>query len=453
MAKAPQTDPAPQLSRRQLLGVGLLALAILSVSGSGLFVLYDSSAQHLDREFGLRLQSVAVAAAATVPGDSLLAWWLDVETPVDVLLLQHRLERVETDNQLAKIIVYQSDRTVLLDTSQLLERGETDPFLALDLAAVEQASVGIASYSTLQRAGGGYMKAGYAPIFDGYGDVAGMVGVMASADFFATLEGLRNRLLVVGSAMTALVLLLTVIYLAYARRLARARAALARAERLSAMGRMAAGIAHEIRNPLGIIKNTAQLLREELQEEGHSTELVDFIPEEVDRLNETLTGYLEFARGDALRFEQADFCKLIRRTLKLMQPDFANAGIHCAHDLDGTPELVLRMDPRRMQQVLLNLLLNAVQAMPDGGRLGIALRGDERRIELRIVDSGVGLDETHAEQLFEAFATNKEKGSGLGLHVARRIVEQHGGSLTLTGAVGEGATALLTLPRSGAKGS
>ena len=447
----PSTEHSTLLTRRQLVGSLCLGLAVLAVSGAGLWSLYDTSAQHLDRELGLRLQNVAVTAAATVPGDSLLVWWLAPKTPLDALLLTRQLERVELENQLAKIVVYQADRSVLLDTSHLIERGESDPFLALDLAAVEQAAVGIPSYSTLQRAGSEYMKAGYAPIFDAYDEVAGFIGVMASAGFFETLDGLRRRLFAVGAAVTLLVALLMGIYVGYARRLARARLALAQSERLSAMGRMAAGIAHEIRNPLGIIKNTAQLLRDEMSEAGMSTELVEFIPEEVDRLNETLTGYLEFARDDAPRFETVDLCQVVRRTLRLLQPDFQHGNVRVLDNLDTVGTLLLRIDPRRVQQVLLNLLLNAVQAMPEGGEVRVLLRAAGSSVELRIEDDGVGLDSAATVHLFEAFHTNKEKGSGLGLHMAQRIAEQHGGSLRLTaGASGRGAAAILELPRTGA---
>lgn len=444
---AERETAAAELPRRQILGIVSLAATLALVFVTGLWIFYGESRDHLDRSFGLRLQNIAVAAAATVPGDSLLVWWLADSTPVDVVLLSETLSRVEVDNDLSRIVVYQSDATVLLDTTDLLRRADDDPFLSLDLAAVEQARAGIPSYSRLTSVEGTFLKAGYAPVFDSYDDVAGFVGVVASAGFFATLQRLRQTLLAVGLSTVGLVVVLTIVYVGYARRLARARAALQRSETLSAMGRMAAGIAHEIRNPLGIIKNTAQLLKEEMQEAKLDTKLVDFIPQEVDRLDETLTGYLDFAREAPPRIETVDLRGLVRRTLRLMERDFQQAGVQVEEDLDQAGALEVALDPRRMQQVLLNLFLNAIQAMPDGGRLTVRIEDRGARVGIEVSDTGVGLDPATSARLFEPFVTSKEKGSGLGLSVVQKIVDEHGGEVRLEPRPHGGATAVLTLPR------
>jgi signal transduction histidine kinase len=438
---------APALPRRQILGAGSLALALCVVFATGLWVFYGESRDHLDQSFGVRLQNTAVAAAATVPGDSLLVWWLAESTPVDVVLLSETLAGVEVDNGLSKIVVYQSDASVLLDTTDVLRRGDADPFLSLDLAAVEQARAGIPSYSRLTDQGGTFLKAGYAPVFDAYDEVVGFVGVVASAGFFDTLERLRHTLFVTGLTTVVLVMILTLVYVGYARRLARARAALQRGETLSAMGRMAAGIAHEIRNPLGIIKNTAQLLREEMQDARLDTRLVDFIPQEVDRLNETLTGYLDFAKDAPLRLERVDLRSVVRRTLRLMEPDFHQAGVVVEDSLDESAPLELSIDPRRVQQVLLNLFLNAIQAMPEGGRMFVAVEDTASHAIVEVSDTGVGLDPASAGHWLEPFVTSKEKGSGLGLSVARKIVEEHGGEIHLQARPDGGVTAVVTLSK------
>jgi signal transduction histidine kinase len=437
----------PALPRRQILGIVVLAVSLSAVFAAGLWVFYGESRDYLDQSLGVRLQNIAVAGAAVVPGDSLLTWWLAETTPVAVVLLAETLAGVEADNGLSRIVVYQSDKSVLLDTGDLLRRGDPDPFLALDLAAVEQARAGIPSYSQLHQVGDTYLKAGYAPVFNSYDEVAGFVGVVGSAGFFETLGRLRRTLLVVGGTTVGLVIVLTFVYVEYARRLARVRAALQRNETLSAMGRMAAGIAHEIRNPLGIIKNTAQLLREEMQEARLDTRLVEYIPQEVDRLDQTLTGYLDFARDAPLRREPVDLCRLVRRTLRLMEPDFRQAGVRFQDNLDAMGPVELRLDAHRMQQVFLNLFLNAVQAMPDGGELTVSVEGKggpDVRVEIR--DTGVGLDPAKARHVFEPFYTSKPKGSGLGLSVVQKIVHEHGGRVRLESRPGEGARVVLDLP-------
>lgn len=436
------------LPRRQIAGILALGCAIIAVSIASLIYLYSQSREQLDRELGQRLQQVAVAAATTVPGDSLVVWWVAERPPVAVISLERRLRRVEQDNALARIVVYQEDWSVLVDTSQILERGEHDPFLALDRVSVEQARVGIPSYSNLREVSGAFLKAGYAPVLDDFGEIAGFVGVVASARFFETLRGLRQSLLLTGVVVFVLVGVLTAVYVGYARRLARARAALQRGETLAAMGRMAAGIAHEIRNPLGIIKNTAQLLREELRDEGHSSDLVEFIPTEVDRLNETLTGYLEFAQDKPMRFESTQLGKLLRRTVSMMQPDFQHADVELHVELEAIDSTSLEVDPRRIQQVFLNLVLNALQAMPDGGSFTVRGRETPGEVVVELIDTGVGMSSEQIEHAFEAFFTSKEKGSGLGLSVAHKIVEEHGGRIEISSTPGEGTAMLVRLPAS-----
>jgi len=445
----PRPSADPHLPRRQVLSTLVLAGGLAAIFVAGLWIFHGQARRHLDENLGLRLQQVAVTAATTVPGDSLFTWLLapTPAEPAGLTVLAGRLKRVEIENGLSKIVLYDAQRTVLVDTSRILRRGEPDPFLLLDLPAVEQAGFGLPSTSTLQEVAGEFLKAGYAPVFDSYDEVAGFVGVVGSASYFDTLHNLQRTLWGVGVVTVGLVALGTLGFLGYQRRLVRARAALARHETLASMGRMAAGIAHEIRNPLGIVKNTAQLLKEELADvDGDiDRELLDFIPEEIDRLDQTLTGYLEFARDAPPRPEPTDLVRLLRRTLKVMTPDFRHAGVEAVDNLEQVGQLEAWVDPRRMQQVFLNLFLNAIQAMPDGGRLEVRLGAESGRCILRVADTGVGL-EGDGSEVFEPFVTHKEKGSGLGLSLVRQIVEAHGGRVTLEPGTPRGATAVVILP-------
>ena len=428
-----------------------LAIAILVAVGVGLWSFERRAHDYLREELGDHLQDLAVSVAATTPGDSLAFWLLLAEEGEGGLARERRLARIRQDNELANIFVCLPGGEVVLDTSRSLLVGEVHPFLVLDLGAVEAARSGIATHSRLYHSlENRYFMTGYAPVFDTEGFVAGFAGVEASVGYFDALGELRSSLLLIGGTVVALVSLLMVLWVGYARRLARARWALTRQETLSAMGRMAAGIAHEIRNPLGIIKNTAQLLREDLDEQGVKAEMLDYIPEEVDRLNEILTGYLEFAREAPPRMAAVELDKLLHRTLALLEQDFCDTGVEVEEKLETSGGATIQADARRLQQVFLNLLLNALQAMPTGGRLELSLQCAADRVTVRVRDSGVGLDPERAEQLFEPFVTSKDRGSGLGLSVVRRIVEEeHGGSVRLSGNPGQGALATVELPRSG----
>ncbi len=440
--------PSGALPRRQWLGVLLLAALLTAAFLLGLWRVHAYAQHYLDQELGIRLRNIAVAAAATVEGDSLLSWDLAASVPVNALLLETQLSRVVADNALSRVAIYALDGRPIVDTSHSLSRETQDPFLKLDLGAVEQARAGTASVTQLVRIGGTWLKAAYAPVFDAYGDVSGFTGVEASADFFQALGKLRQRLWAVGAMLVLLVAVLTTITIGYQLRLARTRAALLRSESLSAMGRMAAGIAHEIRNPLGIIKNTAQLLRGELADGTAQAQLLEFIPEEVDRLNDILTGYLDFAKQAPPRPVPLELVQLVRRILQIMTPDFQAARVRVLDNLLEVEQVRLTADPRRLQQVFLNLFLNAIQAMPDGGELRLTLRPFGRAITVEVADTGVGIDPAQRGRLFEPFVTTKEKGSGLGLSIARQIVEDHGGRIEIDGRPGAGATVTLVLPLS-----
>jgi signal transduction histidine kinase len=208
---------------------------------------------------------------------------------------------------------------------------------------------------------------------------------------------------------------------------------------------MAAGIAHEIRNPLGIIKATAARLRKRYDDPAHSDERFAYIDDEVERLNGILTGYLQFARDEAPRLEALDLVPLVERGLRLARPELEIAHVELT---TWFPIACYALaDSQRLQQVILNLVLNAVQAMPQGGRLDVRLEPRDEEARLQFRDTGPGFDPGVRARLFEPFVTTKEKGSGLGLAVARRIVEQHHGRIHVDDAPGGGALVEIVLPR------
>jgi two-component system sensor histidine kinase HydH len=215
-------------------------------------------------------------------------------------------------------------------------------------------------------------------------------------------------------------------------------------DRLAALGQMAAGLAHEIRNPLGSIKGAAQYLQP-----GHTAtatregtrEFLDIIIEEVNRLNKIVSQFLDYARPYRGEQRQLDVADVLKKTLALF-----------AKEADRMPPV--RADAEQLLQVFLNLSLNALQAMPGGGKLWISttLRRSTRRgaaaafLEIRFRDVGVGIPAGDLKNLFIPFFTTKEKGTGLGLPISQRIIENHGGTIEVRSQPGEGATFTVLLP-------
>jgi signal transduction histidine kinase len=226
-------------------------------------------------------------------------------------------------------------------------------------------------------------------------------------------------------------------------------------ERLAALGQMAAGLAHEIRNPLGSIKGAAQYLQPVGQADADpgTKEFLDIIVEEVDRLNKIVSQFLDYARPYRGDQKPLDVNEVVRRTLQLIEKDAAGAKVEIVSALfDGLPPV--RADAEQLRQVFLNLSLNALQAMSQGGRLQVStsLRRSTRRgaaaafLEIRFRDNGVGIPANDLKSLFIPFFTTKEKGTGLGLPISQRIIENHGGTIEVRSQPGSGATFTVLLP-------
>jgi two-component system sensor histidine kinase PilS (NtrC family) len=221
-----------------------------------------------------------------------------------------------------------------------------------------------------------------------------------------------------------------------------------RADRMVSIGHMAAGIAHEIRNPLASLSGSIQVLREDTPSNEGNLELMDIILRESDRLNRLITDFLLFAQPPKCQFGPITLNQLIYETLQMVRnsPDFdGHISLSAAYD----HEVRVLGDANQLRQVLWNLFLNAIQEMRDGGELGVAvgLEGDFAKVA--VSDTGRGIDNPDQGKIFEPFFTTKESGTGLGLAIAHRIVESHGGEIRVESAIGQGTTFTLLLPQVG----
>jgi two-component system sensor histidine kinase HydH len=220
-----------------------------------------------------------------------------------------------------------------------------------------------------------------------------------------------------------------------------------RQERLAALGTLTAGIAHEIRNPLGIIKGAAEILQKRF---GHLREeegLSEFILEEVQRLSSVLTDFLDFARPQIPNFSPADLNPVLRRSLQLANLPGAYPNVEVELDLaDRLP--ILQIDPDQCQQAFLNLILNAAQAMPEGGKLTIRsrLNPNPREVIAEIQDTGAGIGEEAKAEIFNPFFTTKDEGTGLGLSIVHRIVENHDARISFESASDKGTLFRICFP-------
>jgi two-component system NtrC family sensor kinase len=220
-----------------------------------------------------------------------------------------------------------------------------------------------------------------------------------------------------------------------------------RAEKLASIGRLAAGVAHEINNPLTGVLTFAHLMREKSNMDAQDQEDLDLIIHETTRAADIVRGLLDFARERPIRMEPLDLNDVVRRTVRLIanQKKFEHIVIDEVLYDDLPP---VRGDMNQLQQVLLNLSLNACAAMPKGGTLTIRTIPTNGEIILKVIDTGCGIKAEHLDRIFEPFFTTQDvgKGTGLGLSVTYGIVEQHGGEVEVQSQEGQGSTFVIHLP-------
>ncbi|MHC1726707.1 MAG: ATP-binding protein [Syntrophobacteraceae bacterium] len=203
---------------------------------------------------------------------------------------------------------------------------------------------------------------------------------------------------------------------------------LRRSERLAGLGRLAAGVAHEIRNPLSSIKGFATILAGRFKEDERSRDIADVMVQEVERLNRVVTELLNFAKPTELNRQRISCQELVQDSLKLIEKDALRQGVKVESAIDPQ-DLQLDVDPDRFSQILLNLYLNAIHAMKQGGTLGVRTFQENGDTIIVVSDSGTGISAEHLPHVFDPYFTTKPQGVGLGLANVHKFVEAHGGEI------------------------
>jgi len=220
---------------------------------------------------------------------------------------------------------------------------------------------------------------------------------------------------------------------------------LQRNERMAALGKMAAGVAHELRNPLSSIKGLALLLKTQLSVFGAEEKTADILVKEVERLNRSIGELLDYARPEQLKRELTELNELIEKTVSLVEVDAASYNINIVLSLaENLPSIYVDRD--KVNQVVLNLFLNAIQAMPEGGVLSVQTKGEGATIVIVVKDSGMGISPENLQRVFDPYFTTKKNGTGLGLALSSKIIEEHGGSIKIFSTPNEYTEVLVVLP-------
>lgn len=258
----------------------------------------------------------------------------------------------------------------------------------------------------------------------------------------------KDVLTVLGTCVLGLALVFMAgISFFWRRKAAAMEGRMVKAERLAALGTLAAGVAHEIRNPLSSIKGFATYFGEKFAPGSPDRELAQVMVGEAERLNRVVSELLELTRPSELRLKPEDPSALLRHALMLVEGDCRAAGVSVESSLEC--EDLIPLDADRMRQALLNVLLNAIQAMPDGGILGASVVRARERLEFHVRDTGPGIRPEDAARIFDPYFTTRGKGTGLGLPLVQKIIEAHGGRVRVVSEPGVGTEIILEIPITG----
>jgi signal transduction histidine kinase len=405
---------------------------------------YRGAQVALQSEFERRLEHMAAAqeiTAAHIEDIQRLHedanGYLDVQAHLNTLLFATGVENVS---------LIDTARVTLFDARSHASEFETSMLDSVAAPWLTRALAGQAAVSAPFERGGRVFRAGFAPVRDRAGRVAGVVAIVAEAAYIPVVRELRDTLTAIAVATLVAIGLLAALLIRGTRAAARMEQRLSRAENLAAMGRLTATLAHEIKNPLAIIRGSAERLG---KLEPEARRMADFVVEETDRLSRTVARYLQFARGtpEAAAGAPGDAVAALDATLALLEGELEARGVRLERS-GGSPRAApVALDDESLKQLYLNLILNALEAMEQGGRLKVSAVERAGRIEVQLADDGPGIPAAVLRRLGSPFYTTKATGSGLGLFLARRLAESAGGQLKLASSPGAGTTCTLRLPK------
>ena len=473
--------PRARIGQKLVLSFVLLVMVLVGTSG---WALVELTRRSLEGQMRSHLISMAQMVASGISGDVLRILGPGWEHSGVYRTLVAKLSRAKEVVGARRIYVFNRLQRSLLDTEGVPIGQQYHHIRIRDRSEVERALSGESTYSVLFFTDDdvAYMT-GYAPIYD-RGEIVAVVGVDIGAGFVDTMRVFKRSVLIF-ALLSAL--LTIVVAWAMALKLTRPIQELVRAAREIGQGKMnhqissisddeigylgetmeemrrkllardvqlrqmLGGVAHEIRNPLGGIEIYAGLIADDLPDGDERKQHIQKVIQEVRKLDQVISDFLNFARPAPPMAELVDLKRLVADAAFLLMPDMERVGVAYRQEIDDG--LRIYADPEQIKRMLFNLMKNAIQAMRNGGALTVRARPADRTVAIEVIDDGPGIPDEVRAQLFEPFFTTREQGSGLGLAVVSQTVADNDGRLELESAQGQGTVFTVFMPSERASGS
>lgn len=443
-ARPTRANMAPErLSSRSRLLWTLLFLAALLLLVNGTVIYAIQTAHHfLDEELGKRFEATAHIAGLLITPDQLVALFPDTSDSLGVNF-DAEMDAVEAEDQVreewrrlaggagaSNILLVGSDYHVVLALRE--SAAAASDRATLDDAAFARALIGEAAHSRLFEEGNTYLKSGYAPLTQYDGRIAGVVVVEGGTGAFQPLEMVRASLYGAAFLASILVVLVGLGYVRTQARLVRVEEGMRHADLLATVGQVAAGVAHEIRNPLTVLRGVSSRLQklDQLPPQERK-DLLGMIDEEVHRMGDVVQNFLDLSRRSDAKPTVFPLRPILERSLDILRVELTRCKISAKLRWEADDVVAVRGRPQALHHLFLNLALNARDAMPQGGELTVLVQSRKSDLRICFQDSGPGIPASLRSKIFEPFFTTRAEGTGLGLAFVERIVSEHGGSVTV----------------------
>jgi signal transduction histidine kinase len=436
----------------------LFFLGVLLVLVNGTVIYAIKTAHHfLDEELGKRFEATAHTAALLIQPDQLDALFpatadslrVDIEATMNAVeagdAVRAQWRRLADGAGASNIVLLDPDHRVVLAlreyTSSQVGRA------TLDEAAFARAMIGEAAHSRLFVEGATYLKAGFAPVTQYDGRIVGAVVVEGGSSSFRPLEQVKASLYGAAILASILVVLVGLGYVRTQARLARIEERMTHADLLATVGQIAAGVAHEIRNPLAVLRGaSSRLQRYEHLSPAERKELLGMLDEEVERMGDVVQTFLDLSRRPDAEATVFPLRPILERSMEIISVELSRCNVRSSVRWEADDHVSIRGLPQAMHHLFLNLALNARDAMPEGGELTILVQARKAELRIYFQDSGPGIPRTIRSKVFEPFFTTRAQGTGLGLAFVERIVIEHGGTISVGSSPSGGAQFQITLP-------
>jgi signal transduction histidine kinase len=428
------------LSRRRIyiiIIMGLIALASINFL-SWLFL--QSLKNDLTGVLKRNIRNVGQVSARLMNGNELEKIYPGMENSAVVLYYQNLLYDLKINNELENIVLLNPAGQLLVDFRLNYVIGDSLRSFPLQPELFRNAVLGEQTEPFMTRLGGQYFLSAYLPVLNDYGEIAAILIIDAPFTFFTTLRKFELGSIYLGLGGLGILLIFSAIILLSTQRLFRAEDRMRDQERLAQLGQMAASVAHEIRNPLSIMKGTAEVLKKKY--DHISDEMFSYIPDEIERLNRLVNDFLQFARQKKPELTEVNLPELLAE----ISGQFNDPRIQIEADNKLPPA---RADKHALKQILLNLVNNAQDAIDPNGLIRVKLTGSSvkgKKISIEVIDNGKGIPAEDLPQVFDPFFSTKASGSGLGLAICKQLVEQMGGKLTIGSRQSKGTIVQVLLP-------